>query len=200
MGIDLRGGVKLIYELDQSKLQSGNVDELIRPSSPTRPTKSAALPRRKADVVPLSDQKLQVKLPTVDPKTIDEIKTGIGKLKVGNDASPLTLAEQQTQDGGTLLTYTVKTAKRDVKMDDIVKAVSKRVNPGGQREVAIRTVGSNQIEVAIPNVDPSEIDYIKKKIATAGAWNSASWPIAARRTISAPSMLPSAKLIIPRTT
>jgi SecD/SecF fusion protein len=197
LGIDLRGGVKLIYELDQSKLQSGNVDELIRAVA-DEANKVGGFTKKKADVVPLSDQKLQVKLPTADAKTIDEIKTALGKLVVGNVASPLTLAEQHTVDASTLLTYSVKTAKRDVKMDDIVKAVGKRVNPGGQREVAIRTVGSNQIEVAIPNVDQSEIDYIKKKIATAGALefrivadsrspNDLSAVDAARREIDNPS-------------
>ena len=54
-------------------------------------------------------------------------------------------------------------------MNKLINAVVKRVNPGGQREVAIRRVGSDQIEVAIPDVDKAEIEQIKEKIATAGA-------------------------------
>jgi SecD/SecF fusion protein len=53
-------------------------------------------------------------------------------------------------------------------MDKLVSAISKRINPGGVKEVVIRPFGQNQIEIVIPEVDESEIERYKEKITSAG--------------------------------
>ena len=50
--------------------------------------------------------------------------------------------------GGVILVYEVDQEKKtdeDVDMDKLVAAVSRRVNPGGQKEVTVRTFGTEQV-------------------------------------------------------
>ncbi|HEX3871780.1 MAG TPA: protein translocase subunit SecD [Pirellulales bacterium] len=65
-------------------------------------------------------------------------------------------------------------------LDKLVAAVTKRVNPGGIREVTVRPYGVNQIEIIIPEPrdavregegtqSSEELDRIKKVISTSGA-------------------------------
>ncbi len=55
-----------------------------------------------------------------------------------------------------------------IDMDKLVAAVSRRVNPGGQKEVTVRQFGLDQIEVIVPAVDQAEIDLIKRVVSSAG--------------------------------
>jgi SecD/SecF fusion protein len=82
--------------------------------------------------------------------------------------------------GGVILVYEVDASKRQaeenegseagqpVDMDKLVAAVSRRVNPGGQKEVTVRRYGLDQLEVIVPDVDQSEIDLIKRIVSSAG--------------------------------
>ena len=83
--------------------------------------------------------------------------------------------------GGLILVYEVDAAKEaarrreagevdgQVDMDKLVTAVSRRVNPGGQKEVTIRRYGLDQIEVIVPDVDQAEVDLIKRIVSSGGA-------------------------------
>jgi len=53
-------------------------------------------------------------------------------------------------------------------MDKLVAAVSRRVNPGGQKEVTVRQFGLDQIEVILPEVAQEEVEQIKRVISSAG--------------------------------
>jgi SecD/SecF fusion protein len=55
-----------------------------------------------------------------------------------------------------------------VDMEKLVQAISRRVNPGGVKEVTIRPYGNRQIEVIIPEADQEEVSRIKRKISSAG--------------------------------
>ncbi len=75
--------------------------------------------------------------------------------------------------GGTILVYEVDQDKKDpnkpVKMDDVVDAVSERVNPGGQKEMTIRPYGAEQIEIIIPRIDPEEAKRVEKMVSRIGS-------------------------------
>ncbi len=171
LGIDLSGGVKLIYQIDQSKLRDVNIDKLIRIVSDE--ALKAGYGNKKPEVVATGDRNIEIRLPSTDPDKARIVEENIGKLDLlkGQQALGITLEplNRREEAKGIVLVYRMSRAAETVKMDDLVKAISQRVNPGGQREVSIRTVGSQEIEVAIPNVDKAEIDLIKRKIATAGA-------------------------------
>lgn len=53
-------------------------------------------------------------------------------------------------------------------MDKLIQAVSRRINPGGVKEVTIRPQGANQLEIIIPEADEAETARIKSIISRAG--------------------------------
>ena len=53
-------------------------------------------------------------------------------------------------------------------MDNLIAAVTRRVNPGGQKEVTIRKYGVEQIEIIVPEVDEAEVQRIERIISTTG--------------------------------
>ncbi len=172
LGIDLSGGVKLIYQIDTNQLREVNVDKLIRILADE--ARKANYGTKLPEVRAVGNGDLEVRLPSTDPDKANLVEQNISKLNLmDSPQTPLgiTLAPLGRREEGKslVLSYQVNRSAQTVDMDKLVKAISQRVNPGGQREVAIRTVGSQQIEVAIPNVDKSEIDQIKRLIATAGS-------------------------------
>jgi len=77
--------------------------------------------------------------------------------------------------GGLILIYEVDQDKKEEdrtlsgqEMDRLIAAVSRRVNPGGQKEVVIRKYGVEQIEIIIPKVEEAEAERIKRSISRAG--------------------------------
>jgi len=55
-----------------------------------------------------------------------------------------------------------------VNMDKLIQAISRRVNPGGVKEVTIRPQGANQVEIIIPEADEAATARIKSIISRAG--------------------------------
>ncbi len=51
---------------------------------------------------------------------------------------------------------------------DIIPALIRRVNPSGTKEIMIRPLGTDKIEVTIPTVEPSEADGIWNRLVEAG--------------------------------
>lgn len=62
-----------------------------------------------------------------------------------------------------------KKEKEKVDMDKMVSAISLRVDPGGTRNVDIRTYGPRQIEVVIPRANPEEVRRIRERISSSGS-------------------------------
>jgi len=56
----------------------------------------------------------------------------------------------------------------DVRMNALVEAIKRRINPSGTKEIVVRGYGANQIEIIIPEVDQRAVELIKKQISTAG--------------------------------
>jgi len=53
-------------------------------------------------------------------------------------------------------------------MDQMVEAVSRRVNPTGTEEVTVRKVGNDRIEVIVPGEDREKIEQTKRRITNLG--------------------------------
>ncbi|HVX10122.1 MAG TPA: protein translocase subunit SecD [Pirellulales bacterium] len=69
--------------------------------------------------------------------------------------------------GGVILIYEVE--QKDFKeMEKLVSAVSKRVNPGGIKEVTVRPYGEREIEIIIPEADQAELDRTQKIVRQQG--------------------------------
>ncbi|MGO9112423.1 MAG: protein translocase subunit SecD [Thermoguttaceae bacterium] len=81
--------------------------------------------------------------------------------------------------GGSILVYKVdetKTVWRPEKMDSLLTSISKRVNPGGQKEISVKSLGNDMVEIVMPSVSGStakekqaEADEIRNIIRKTGA-------------------------------
>lgn len=94
------------------------------------------------------------------------IATGIvlatGTLKLGPDIK-----------GGTNLIYqidqsTVGNSGVRVSSRDFIAPLQNRINPSGMNESVVRPAGDDKIEIIIADVDPAEIEEVKRKITEAG--------------------------------
>jgi SecD/SecF fusion protein len=74
--------------------------------------------------------------------------------------------------GGMILIYEVdKTQlKKDqtVDMDKLISAITKRINPGGIKEINIRKYGSDGVEIVIPDVDEVAADRVAQMVSRVG--------------------------------
>jgi len=161
-GIDLSGGVILVYEVDQSKASNvdvpGTIDQLKKDLS----TLNVA-----TDIAPTDEPgKLEITLPGSDPAQTNEVETAIGKASIPD--TQLVVEGRPIRDGHQVLVVGVRST-RSIEMDRMISSISKRVNPGGQLEVTIRRMGNDRVEVIIPQAEPAEVDLVKQKISTAGA-------------------------------
>ncbi|MFZ5830037.1 MAG: protein translocase subunit SecD [Planctomycetota bacterium] len=74
--------------------------------------------------------------------------------------------------GGVILVYQVdpqqKETNKSVDMDELISALSLRINPSGVREITIRAFGPEQVEIIIPNVSEDEARRIEQRISSIG--------------------------------
>ncbi len=161
LGIDLSGGVILVYEVDQSKNTSVDLDSVAQELR----TELAKDPPIDATVA-VNGGKLEIVLPKSDAAEAAKAETRLANARLTD--LTLTLDSRTTAGDKQTLDYSAR-QNSAVDMDKMVSAISKRVNPGGQLEVTIRRMGADRVEVIIPRADPHEIDVIKEKISTAGA-------------------------------
>lgn len=83
----------------------------------------------------------------------------VERLKLGIDLS-----------GGTILVYKVKDGGRpDFRMDDLISALKRRVNPEGVLDIPIRKVGSNRIEIILPQAKDEDVEEVKRRITDVGS-------------------------------
>ncbi len=60
-------------------------------------------------------------------------------------------------------------ASGGIDMDQLTRAIAKRINPAGVREIAISKLGSRQIQVIIPEAEDAEVARIRRIISESGA-------------------------------
>ena len=73
--------------------------------------------------------------------------------------------------GGTILVYEVnaKSLPSNFKMDDLVAALKRRINPEGVREISIREVGGQKVEIILPESTDEEVEEIKRSLSDKGS-------------------------------
>jgi SecD/SecF fusion protein len=80
--------------------------------------------------------------------------------------------------GGVVLIYEVDEERsksllgnqfaRENYMESLIGSLNLRVNPGGQKEVIVRSFGQDQVEIIIPDATTVEIESVKKRVRDAG--------------------------------
>jgi SecD/SecF fusion protein len=81
------------------------------------------------------------------------------KLKLGIDLS-----------GGTILVYEVarENLGPNFNMDELISALKQRVDPQGVKETPIRKIGSNRIEIILPQEREEDVEEVKKMLTDVG--------------------------------
>ena len=162
LGIDLKGGVILVYEVDASRQAAGQVDDCVGRIEQLLSSQDG----RKGAVSRMADNRIAVRLETADAAARESFLKGVEQLDFGD--ARVRLAGRRAGADAVDLEYDVAGRSAAVDMDKLVAAVSRRVNPGGQKEVTVRRYGVDQLEVIVPEVDQSEVDLIKRVVSSAG--------------------------------
>jgi SecD/SecF fusion protein len=121
---------------------------------------------RKGTVSRMADNRIAVRLDTADAASRESFLKGVEQLDFGD--AKVRLASRRASGESLDLQFDVAGRSAAVDMDKLVAAVSRRVNPGGQKEVTVRRYGLDQLEVIVPEVDQSEVDMIKRVVSSAG--------------------------------
>jgi SecD/SecF fusion protein len=162
LGIDLKGGVILVYEVDASRQAAGQVDDCVGRIEQLLASQDG----RKGTVSRMADNRIAVRLDTADAASRESFLKGVEQLDFGD--AKVRLASRRASGESLDLQFDVAGRSAAVDMDKLVAAVSRRVNPGGQKEVTVRRYGLDQLEVIVPEVDQSEVDMIKRVVSSAG--------------------------------
>ena len=161
-GIDLSGGVVLVYEVDTTLSTSNWMQSAILRINQQLNAQGG----EKLEARPVGEDQIEIVVP--DGVDVARIEAKIASLRDSADIV-LHAESRRTEDGQTVLRYRADPAQqRDLDMSKLIAAVGRRINPGGVKELTIRQYGSEQLEVIIPEVEEREVEQIKKKISTSG--------------------------------
>jgi SecD/SecF fusion protein len=161
LGIDLKGGVILVYQVDTARQSTAAADDAVVAIEQVLVTPEGRL----GSVAKGPGDTLVVRLETDDAGAREAAIQAIGRLELDNaELRPVDVADA----AGPERRYAVAGRAAQVDMDKLVGAVSRRVNPGGQKEVTVRRYGLDQLEVIVPEVDQAEVDLIKRIVSSAG--------------------------------
>lgn len=102
-----------------------------------------------------------------------------GELKYGPDLSGGITLIYELQDTSAAAQADTKVQGKDASgqsfseksqiVRQLIGALGERVDPSGTKEVSIREYGPDQIEIIIPKASQEELDFIERRIYTAGA-------------------------------
>ncbi|MFM8577680.1 MAG: protein translocase subunit SecD [Planctomycetaceae bacterium] len=159
LGIDLKGGVILVYEIDNSKRSTAAIESVAAGFEQLLERQGA-----KATVSWGGDGRISVTFASEDAAAEDAFVKGV---EAGAFGSATVKRITRDREPGTIA-FAISGRTDPVDMDKLVAAVSRRVNPGGQKEVTVRRYGLDQIEVIVPAVDRAEIVLIKRIVSSAG--------------------------------
>ncbi len=160
-GIDLSGGVVLVYEVDRELSKPNNIQAVA-----TRLDEQLNVDGgEKLEAKAVSGDRIEIPLP--DGVDAGRVERAVQVLRNSSDIS-LQSEGRRTQDGKNMLIYRVEQQARAVNMDDLIAAVGRRINPSGVKELTIRQYGKEQLEVIVPEIDEREVEQIKKRISTSG--------------------------------
>jgi SecD/SecF fusion protein len=162
LGIDLKGGVILVYEIDASKQVAGQVEDCIGKIERVLDRQEGRL----GTAARTADGGIAVRLDTGDAAAREAFLKTVDALDFGG--AQVRLARREVTGDAMALKFDVTGRAAAVDMDKLVAAVSRRVNPGGQKEVTVRRYGLDQLEVIVPDVDQAEVDLIKRIVSSAG--------------------------------
>ncbi len=162
LGIDLKGGLILVYEVASGRQRGERIDDAIAVVERIVASQDGAA----GSVERTANGGMTVRIESADDGARESLLAAI-KDATFDRATVKEVARRPTPEALSV-DYTITAEQTAVPMDKLVAAVSRRVNPGGQKEVTVRQFGLDQIEVILPEVEQSEVDQVKRIISSAG--------------------------------
>jgi SecD/SecF fusion protein len=162
LGIDLKGGLILVYEVASGRQQESRIDDAIGVIERMVASQDGAAAKLERQ----GPGRVSVRLETTDASARDAFVAAVKEASF--DRARVEEVSRRPTPEALVLVYEITAEETKVPMDKLVAAVSRRVNPGGQKEVTVRQFGLDQIEVILPEVDQAEVDQIKRIISSAG--------------------------------
>ena len=159
-GIDLSGGVVLVYEVEKGAQPSSIEAAIGRLNDKLNPVGAGERIEAKTNA------KNQIEI--VVPEGVDVTRVERAVKDIETDEISLQSAGKRVDGGATVFVYELNKNQQRVDMSKLIAAVAKRINPGGVKEVTIRQYGAEQLEIIVPEVEKSEVEHIKKLISTSG--------------------------------
>ena len=164
LGIDLKGGVILVYEVKETQSLSDLPDVASQVDRRLEKNGEGA-----AVVTPVEGRRIEVRLPRADAEQADHAAKIIdGMTRAHADHSLKLPTVSSTATRYVDLRGRCGSAAPDVDMEKLIGALSKRVNPAASRKSRSASYGERQVEIIIPDVDPVSVEAIKKEISTEG--------------------------------
>ncbi len=154
LGIDLSGGVVLVYEIEQG----GDRGQLLD----TLNSQLGSVEGQKLKARLNADRQVEILLPS--PSAATKAAQAVEKLNEG-----LVQVGLRTVNDKPVLVFDVpKRQQPPDLMQKLVGAIGRRINPGGLKEVTVRQYGAEQIEIIVPEIEQREVEQIKRIISTSG--------------------------------
>jgi SecD/SecF fusion protein len=72
--------------------------------------------------------------------------------------------------GGTILVYEIDQSrqKSNIDINELISAIKRRINPDGIKDIVIRPIGSNRVEVIYPEATAEDVENTKRSITDQG--------------------------------
>jgi preprotein translocase subunit SecD len=168
LGLDLKGGVYLMLQVDQGDVIRGLVNALrddirrvLREERVVAPGGVGAMAKGAQLRIPDAANRAKVM-----PK-LRQLSTQVGNALIGASTGNSLEIEEQA-DG--LIRFTITDAsiadKTRRSIEQSIEVVRRRIDPGGVRELSIQRQGAERIEVQIPGVDKiSDDDFRPAKLS-----------------------------------
>jgi preprotein translocase subunit SecD len=178
LGLDLRGGIYMVYEVD---VQGAVVQLLQRQERDFRKVlRDARIPYEDVTVAGTSTQ-VRLRDPAQSDAALSALRDYDSTLAITPGTEPGTLVAEMTQDR-------IK-QRQDLAIEQNQTALTNRVNALGVAEPVVRRQGLNRIAVQLPGIqDASEVVRVLGKVATLEfrLVDTVNSPLEAQRTGSAP--------------
>jgi SecD/SecF fusion protein len=162
LGIDLKGGLILVYEVAAGRQRQARIDDAVAGIERLLAAQDGAA----GTVERSGDGRLAVRLETADAAARAAFLAAMKEASF--DRATVAEVSRRATPEALLVDYEIAAEQTKVPMDKLVAAVSRRVNPGGQKEVTVRQFGLDQIEVILPEVEQAEVEQVKRIISSAG--------------------------------
>ncbi|MCH8046410.1 MAG: hypothetical protein IID44_22095 [Planctomycetes bacterium] len=169
LAIDLKGGTRLIYEVDEEQRLRDGLDEAVIKIKQTFGTDEDD---DELSVGSPAVGEIRIEVPADNEELNQRIEAETADLEIQGGSLVLTL--DHVEDVGSMRHHIYKlvaVTEGSGQMDKLADAVARRINPSGVLEIIIRPAGYGRLEIVIPvtaDENQEEVDSIKRKISTAG--------------------------------